>query len=76
MFSWDGLTVRAIRLYHNLSREEFAERCHVSLGTIGALESGHRRVTQNMQLKIIKAFELTDDIMHLINRYKTINGLE
>lgn len=72
----DSTTVRAIRLYYDdMSREDFAKKVGCSYSTISMIETGHRRVTENMKFKIIKAFELTDELMKLIERYRQINGL-
>jgi DNA-binding XRE family transcriptional regulator len=71
----NNLTVRAIRLYHGLSQEAFAERLGVSKSTIAAIETGRRRVTKNVQIKIAQKFELTDDLIQAIQRTQEASKL-
>lgn len=63
-----GLTVRAIRLYYGLTQREFAKLLGVSYSTIGAIESGRRKVTKNMRIKIAQTFDLTDEVIAAIER--------
>ena len=63
-----GLTVRAIRLHYGLSQREFAKHLGVSYSTISAIESGRRKVTKNMRIKIAQTFDLNDDVITAIER--------
>ncbi|NYE07301.1 transcriptional regulator with XRE-family HTH domain [Bacillus niacini] len=65
--------LRFIRVSRKLSVRKFAERLGVSHALISAIE-GDRRLTENVQKKVVETFGLTDEklvsIKLLINEIK------
>jgi transcriptional regulator with XRE-family HTH domain len=66
--------LRFIRVSRKLSVRKFAERLGVSHALISAIEGGDRRLTENVQKKVVETFGLTDEklvsIKLLINEIK------
>lgn len=64
----NGFAVRAIRIKENLTQTEFAEKLRVSPSLISGIESGQRRVTRDMRIKIAQVFGTGDEIDEAIAR--------
>jgi DNA-binding transcriptional regulator YiaG len=64
----NAFTVHSIRTYYEMSQREFAEKLNVSESTIAAIERGRRRVTENMEKRIMFKFELSEHVVEAIQR--------
>lgn len=63
---------RLIRLYSEMSQREFAEHLGLSLATVSYIETGQRSITPNVKAKIAAKFDLTDDFLAYIEKYKKL----
>ncbi|AZB43511.1 XRE family transcriptional regulator [Bacillus sp. FJAT-42376] len=66
----DGKTMKAIRLFHGYSQPEFSKLLGVAEGTIAAIETNRRNVGERVKFKLSQQFELTDELLTAIDRYK------
>lgn len=66
----NGETVRAIRIYKEMTQPEMAALLKVSTSTIAAVENGHRIVSDNLRIRIAQTFGAGDDILEAIARAK------
>ncbi|MED0701081.1 helix-turn-helix transcriptional regulator [Aeribacillus composti] len=64
---------RAIRLYLNLTQEEFAKMLGVSLATVGRIENGSLDITPRVKAKIASKIELTDDFFTFYEKMRKIS---
>ncbi|MCU6709787.1 helix-turn-helix domain-containing protein [Paenibacillus sp. J5C_2022] len=71
----NGETVRAIRVYKDMTQPEMAELLKVSTSTISAVENGHRAVSRELRLRIAQTFGTGDDIMEAIARARDAERL-
>ncbi|WP_280169813.1 helix-turn-helix domain-containing protein [Priestia megaterium] len=56
----DKETIKQIRKSYNLNQRNFAERVNCSFSLIALVEVGKRRVTQDLENKVKKAFGLNE----------------
>lgn len=64
---------RAIRLYLNLTQEEFAKMLGVSQATVGRIENGSLDITPRVKAKIASKIELTDDFFIFYEKMRKIS---
>ncbi|MED4112615.1 helix-turn-helix domain-containing protein [Priestia megaterium] len=57
----DKETIKQIRKSYNLNQRNFAERVNCSFSLIALVEVGKRRVTQDLENKVKKAFGLNEE---------------
>jgi DNA-binding transcriptional regulator YiaG len=57
----DKETIKQIRKSYNLNQRNFAERVNCSFSVIALVEVGKRRVTQDLENKVKKAFGLNEE---------------
>ncbi|WKG32549.1 helix-turn-helix domain-containing protein [Priestia aryabhattai] len=57
----DKDTIKLIRKSYNLNQRNFAERVNCSFSLIALVEVGKRRVTQDLENKVKKAFGLNEE---------------
>jgi transcriptional regulator with XRE-family HTH domain len=72
----DKETVRTLRIYFECSQKSFASKLGVSESTIAAIETGRRPVSAYVRTKILQVFDITDDLLDVIRRTKSLQGLE
>jgi DNA-binding XRE family transcriptional regulator len=63
-------TFRAIRLYTGKTQESFAEFLGVSKATVGLIETNQRKVTPNIKAKLVTKFEISDDFLTYLEKYR------
>lgn len=64
---------RAIRLYLNLTQEEFAKILGVSQATVGRIENGSLGITPRVKAKIASKVEITDDFFAFYEKMRRIS---
>ncbi len=58
----DGKMIRLLRLSEELTQEQLAERLGIgAVTTISNAETGYRKVSDSLKVKLIKAFNLTEE---------------
>ncbi|MBY0074601.1 helix-turn-helix transcriptional regulator [Priestia aryabhattai] len=57
----DKEIIKLIRKSYNLNQRNFAERVNCSFSLIALVEVGKRRVTQDLENKVKKAFGLNEE---------------
>lgn len=57
----NGNQLRQLRLYYNLTIQQFADRVGTSRTTICAIERGERHMSQRVRAKIVQNFPEIDD---------------
>ncbi|MFY4775514.1 helix-turn-helix transcriptional regulator [Metabacillus sp. RGM 3146] len=62
--------MKAIRHYYGYSQPEFSKIIGVAEGTIAAIETNRRNMGEKVRFKLSQKFELTDDLLTAIERYK------
>lgn len=60
------IELKKLRIERNLTQQEVAERLGVSIGTYSFIESGVKRGSEKVWLKIQKEFDIPDEKMWLI----------
>lgn len=68
-------TVRAIRVSKGLSQTAFAKSIGVAESTIAAVESGHRRVSYNLQLRIKQRYGGDEAVEEAFRRAKEFDKM-
>lgn len=69
----DGRTIRLLRLSEDLTQEQLVERLGVSaVTTISNAETGYRKVSDSLKVKLIKAFNLTEEKIEELKRYEKV----
>lgn len=71
----NGETVRAIRVYKEMTQPEFAAVLKVSKSCIAAVESGHRVVSDNLRIRIAQTFGMGTDILEAIAAARASSNL-
>ena len=56
-----GLRIREIREVLNMTREQFSEKCNISISFLSAVESGKKAVTSKTLYKICNACNVSAD---------------
>ncbi|NGY76043.1 helix-turn-helix transcriptional regulator (plasmid) [Bacillus megaterium] len=56
----DRETIKLIRKSYNLTQRNFAKMVNCSFSLIALVEVGKRRITENLENKIIEAFQLNE----------------
>lgn len=49
------------RAKHNISQEEFAQRCNLTKQTVGAIESGRHGITKLTRAKIMRVINESEE---------------
>lgn len=62
----DKETIKLIRKSYNLNQRNFAKMVNCSFSLIALVEVGKRRVTQDLENKIIEAFQLNEQKINVI----------
>ncbi|MDQ0808166.1 helix-turn-helix domain-containing protein [Priestia megaterium] len=62
----DKETVKLIRKSYNLNQRNFAKMVNCSFSLIALVEVGKRRVTQDLENKIIEAFQLNEQKINVM----------
>ncbi|QHA36870.1 helix-turn-helix domain-containing protein [Rossellomorea marisflavi] len=57
----DKQVMRFIRTSNGLNAREFAKKIQVSHSLISLIEGGDRRLTDRVKLRVMEAFNLTDE---------------
>lgn len=60
-YNMDKETIKLIRKSYNLNQRNFAERVNCSFSLIALVEVGKRRITQDLENKVKKAFGLNEE---------------
>jgi DNA-binding XRE family transcriptional regulator len=58
--------MRAIRHYHNMTQESFAEALGVSVSSVKRIETGSMKMTPRIHWKLFSTFPLTPEIISAI----------
>jgi transcriptional regulator with XRE-family HTH domain len=69
----NGEKFRLIRLYSGMSQRDFAEYLGVSTATIAHIELGNRVVTPMVTSKLAEKFDLTDDFLSYVEKYRRLS---
>jgi transcriptional regulator with XRE-family HTH domain len=69
----NGEKFRLIRLYSGMSQRDFAEYIGVSTATIAHIELGNRVVTPMVTSKLAEKFDLTDDFLKYVEKYRRLS---
>jgi transcriptional regulator with XRE-family HTH domain len=69
----NGEKMRLIRLYAGMNQRDFAQYVGVSTATVAHIELGNRNVTPNVQAKIAEKFDLTDDFLVYVEKYRRLS---
>ncbi|QIZ11020.1 helix-turn-helix transcriptional regulator [Priestia megaterium] len=70
---YDSEKFRLIRLYSGMSQRDFAEYIGVSTATIAHIETGNRTVTPMVKSRLAEKFDLTDDFLKYVDRYRRLS---
>ncbi|MFQ6584930.1 helix-turn-helix domain-containing protein [Priestia megaterium] len=62
----DKETIKLIRKSYNLNQRNFAKMVNCSFSLIALVEVGKRRVTQDLENKIIEAFQLNEQKINVM----------
>ena len=68
-----GEKFRLIRLYSGMSQRDFAEYIGVSTATVAHIETGNRVVTPMVTSKLAEKFDLTDDFLSYVEKYRRLS---
>lgn len=68
-----GDKFRAIRLYLNMTQEEFAKFLGISKATVGRIESGSLKVTPRVQAKLAARVDLDMDFFNFYEKLRKIS---
>ena len=69
----NGSKFRLIRLYSGMSQKDFAEYIGVSTATVAHIELGNRTVTPMVTSKLAEKFDLTDDFLKYVEKYRRLS---
>jgi transcriptional regulator with XRE-family HTH domain len=69
----NGEKFRLIRLYSSMSQRDFAAYIGVSPATIAHIELGNRTVTPMVTSKLAEKFDLTDDFLLYVEKYRRLS---
>lgn len=64
---------RAIRLYLNMTQDQFADFLSVSPATVGRIESGSLSVTPRVQAKLAARFNVDDAFLSFFDNMRKIS---
>lgn len=64
---------RTIRLWLNMTQDDYAEFLNLSPSTVYMIESGNRKVTDRIRAKIAAKVELTDDFFDFERKMQIIS---
>jgi transcriptional regulator with XRE-family HTH domain len=62
----DAQTLKAIRALRGLSQRKLAEKLRVSPALISYIENGHKRITEDLKIKLAVHFPLDDELRSAI----------
>ncbi|MEH7505136.1 helix-turn-helix transcriptional regulator [Neobacillus drentensis] len=68
-----GEKFRLIRLYSGMSQRDFADYIGVSVATVAHIELGNRTVTPMVMSKLADKFDLTDDFLKYVEKYRRLS---
>lgn len=71
----ESVDVRAIRLYNRLKQKEMAEKLGISPTYLCDIESGRRKVTEDLRKKLAMLFGVGDELIEAIKRAKMSDRL-
>jgi transcriptional regulator with XRE-family HTH domain len=69
----NGEKFRLIRLYSGMSQRDFSEYIGVSTATVAHIELGNRAVTPGVKGKLAAKFDLTDDFLSYVEKYRRLS---
>ncbi|WP_373230379.1 helix-turn-helix domain-containing protein [Cohnella sp.] len=70
-----GETVRAIRVYHELSQNSMAAQLGLTAGYLCMIESNKRAVSDVVKLKIAQRYGVDDSLIEALRRSSLISKL-
>jgi transcriptional regulator with XRE-family HTH domain len=68
-------TFKLIRLYSGMSQRAFAKHIGVSPATVSLIEANHRQVTSNVRAKLAEKFDLNDDFLNYVEKYRKLSQI-
>lgn len=68
-------TVKAIRLYNDLTQLQFAHRLGYAQSTIGDIESMRKVPSDRLRASIARQFPITDEFLSFLRDYEKLNGI-
>lgn len=69
----DGEKFRAIRLWKDMTQQEFADLLDVSVATVARIETGSLDVSPRIKAKIVSRVNLDDDFLDFYEKMKLIS---
>ena len=67
--------VKRIRLFLDLTQEQFAEKLGVSVSTIKFIETNRMAVSARVATRIAKLFQPTEEYFQYLQNYRKLSGL-
>lgn len=68
-------TIKALRLYNEMTQEQFASKIGYSITAISLAESGSRTISPRLQSAIARHFPLDDGFLLFLRKYEKMNKL-
>lgn len=69
----NGEKFRAIRLWKDMTQQEFADLLGVSVATVARIESGSLDVSSRIKAKIVSRVNLDDDFLNFYEKMRLIS---
>lgn len=66
-------TFKLIRLYSGMSQRAFAKYIGVSPATVGLIEANCRPVSEYVRAKLAAKFDLNDDFLEYVRKYRKLS---
>ncbi|CAN7225395.1 helix-turn-helix transcriptional regulator [Rossellomorea sp. LjRoot5] len=66
---------RMVRLFLDMTQQEFARHLDIAYSTVYGIEAGNRRVSDKVAAKIAHKFEITDEFMAFADRVKRLEAI-
>jgi transcriptional regulator with XRE-family HTH domain len=63
----------AIRMFLNMSQQEFSEFLELSPSNVYMIESGERRITEKVKAKLARKFEVTQEFIDFFERINKLS---
>jgi DNA-binding XRE family transcriptional regulator len=66
---------RMIRLFLDMTQQEFARHLDVAYSTVYGIEAGNRKVSDKVSAKLAHRFEVTDEFIAFADRVKRLEAI-
>lgn len=75
VFNVEAHTVKAVRLFNEMTQAEFAKRLGYAQSTIGDIEAMRKNPSDRMRASIAIHFPITDEFIAFLRNYEKLNKL-